>query len=261
MSVQEWSPLLISVVAISIFLWGASKMAMPALSMVSAAALAAALSPTVASGFAIPLLLIGDVIALARFRQHAQWRLILRLIPGMLVGFVIVALIFEFVPDFAVARLVGVLIMISLILEANRQRLLIVASRGGSEVSDEPQGATARRLTAGFFGVLAGMTTMAANAGGAALTVYLVKLRVPMLAFMGTSTWFFLILNLMKVPFLVGLDLITWESLRANLWFVPALILGTAAGALAFRELNQRWFTTIALSLSFLAACWLLIRG
>jgi uncharacterized membrane protein YfcA len=167
-------------------------MAIPALSMVSAAALAAALSPTVASGFAIPLLLIGDVIALAKFRQHAQWGLIVRLIPGMLVGFVIVALIFRYVPGFAIARLVGVLIMISLVLEANRQRLLLVASRNGSEESAQPEGAVSRRLTAGLFGVLAGTTTMAANAGGAAITVYLIKLRVPMLAFMGTSTWFFL---------------------------------------------------------------------
>ena len=32
---------------------------------------------------------------------------------------------------------------------------------------------------------------MAANAGGTAMTLYLVKMRVSMLAFMGTSAWFF----------------------------------------------------------------------
>lgn len=151
--------------------------------------------------------------------------------------------------------------MLSLALEVNRHWQAVLAKRRGREVKDEGQGAGARRLTVGFFGVLAGMTTMAANAGGAAMSVYLVKLRVPMLAFMGTSSWFFFSLNLLKVPFLVGLGLLSGETLLANLWFVPALVLGAVAGIFIFRRLDQRWFTIIALTLSFLAACWLLIHG
>jgi len=259
--VEIWSPLLITLVAVSSFLFGVSKMAMPALSMVAASVLAAALTPAVASGFAIPPLLLGDLMALARFRQHAQWRLILRLIPGLLVGFVLAALMFSFAPPSTLGRMVGLLIMVSLALEANRQWQDALAKRRGREVQDAGHSGRAFRVTAGFFGVLAGMTTMAANAGGAAMSVYLVKLRVPMLAFMGTSSWFFFILNLLKVPFLVGLGLLSGETLLANLWVVPAVLIGAVAGIMIFRRLDQRWFTIVALTLSFLAACWLLIHG
>ncbi len=102
---------------------------------------------------------------------------------------------------------------------------------------------------------------MAANAGGAAMTLYLVKMRVPMLAFMGTSVWFFFILNLIKVPLVIPLGLITRESLIANLWFAPVLVVGGFIGIFTFRRMNQTWFERTALILSALASLWLVITG
>jgi len=93
------------------------------------------------------------------------------------------------------------------------------------------------------------------------MTLYLVKMRVPMLAFMGTSVWFFFILNLIKLPFVIPLGLITRESLIANLWFAPAMIAGSLIGIATFRRMNQVWFERIALVLSALASLWLVIRG
>ena len=112
-----------------------------------------------------------------------------------------------------------------------------------------------------FFGSLAGMTTMAANAGGTAMTLYLVKMRVSMLAFMGTSAWFFLILNLIKVPVVGGLGFITPETLVADLWLSPLIVAGALVGVAVFRRMNERVFTNVALGLSALAATWLIVHG
>jgi uncharacterized protein len=112
-----------------------------------------------------------------------------------------------------------------------------------------------------FFGGLAGMTTMAANAGGTAMTLYLVKMRVSMLAFMGTSAWFFLILNLIKVPVIIGLGFVTPQSLLADLWLSPLIVIGALVGVAVFRRMNEQVFTAIALSLSALAAVWLIVHG
>lgn len=250
---EAWSPVLIVSVAIAVFLMGFSKTAMPVSGMLAGPVLAAALTPTGAAGFAVPLLVLGDLFGLALYRQHADWGLIRRLVPGVLVGFAFTALLFRFVETGLLSRILGVLILVSVGLEVRRLR-------GGSDRTAGDAAMTNKAVIA-FYGTLAGMTSMAANAGGAAMSVYLVKMRVSMLAFMGTSVWFFFILNLIKVPFVVGLGFIDSESLIANLWFAPVLAVGAGIGALAFRGMNPAVFTRIALGLSVLASLWLIVKG
>jgi uncharacterized protein len=255
---DTWEPLLVVVVSFAILLYGFSKTAMPVAGVVAGPMLAAALGPTVAAGFAVPLLLLGDLMGLLYFRQHANWRLIAKIVPGVLVGFAITALLFVFASTSVIARVIGVLLLISVGLEIVRRRSSALQE---TLLQESKRDVGVQRLEAGFYGTLTGVTTMAANAGGAAMTLYLVKMRVPMLAFMGTSVWFFFILNLIKVPLVVPLGLITPESLIANLWFAPVLVAGGFLGIFTFRRMNQMWFERIALTLSALASLWLVIRG
>ena len=250
---ETWAPLLVAVVGFAILLYGFSKTAMPVAGVVAGPMLAAALGPTVAAGFAVPLLLLGDLMGLLYFRQHANWRLITKIVPGVLVGFAITALLFAFASTSVIARVIGVLLLVSVGLEIVRRR--------SSVLQDTENDGGVQRLEAGLYGTLTGVTTLAANAGGAAMTLYLVKMRVPMLAFMGTSVWFFFILNLIKVPLVIPLGLITPESLIAGLWFAPVLVAGGFIGIFTFRRMNQTWFERIALTLSALASLWLVIRG
>lgn len=250
---EVWTPLLLGVVGFAILLYGFSKTAMPVAGVVAGPILAAALGPTIAAGFAVPLLLLGDLMGLLYFRQHANWRVMAKVIPGVLVGFAITALLFAFASTSVVARVIGVLLLISVALEVWRRR--------SSRLTEVGESSNMRRVEVAFYGTLTGITTMAANAGGAAMTLYLVKMRIPMLAFMGTSVWFFFILNLIKVPFIVPLGLITQQSLLANLWFAPVLIIGSLIGIGTFRRMNQKWFERIALTLSAVASVWLMIHG
>lgn len=260
---DAWTPLLIGVVAGAVLLYGISKTAMPVLGVLAGPVLAAALGPTTASAFAVPLLIAGDLVALSIYRQHADWKLIWRIVPGVLVGFVITAFMFAFLDQHIVARFLGVLILASIVLEVwqRRQKSVQMAqadAAGEVWVEGDPK---VNRASAAFFGALAGMTTMAANAGGTAMTLYLVKLRVPMLAFMGTSAWFFFILNIAKIPIVVGLGLLDGHSLLADLAFLPVMLIGTALGIVVFRKMNQSLFANLALVLSGVASVWLIIHG
>jgi uncharacterized membrane protein YfcA len=250
---ETWSLALILVVSAAVLLFGFSKTGMPVAGVMAGPIIAAALGPAVGSGFVVPLLILGDFMGLALYRSHADWSLIRRLVPGVLAGFVITALLFLYVDMVVVGRILGILILASVFLEVWRLR----AER---DVQGDHPGVE-NKLAIAFFGTLTGMTTMGANAGGAAMTLYLVKMRVSMLAFMGTAAWFFLILNIIKVPFVVGLHVLTWDSLLISLRFIPALVIGGFLGAVAFRRMNQRVFTAVALTLSALAALWLIIMG
>lgn len=246
---DPWTPGLVAVVAACVLMYGFSKTAMPVAGVLASPVLAATLGATTASGFIIPLLLVADLFALARYRQHVNWRLIGRLVPGVLVGIAITAALFRFVDVSTLGRVVGVLILASVILEVWRRR------------RPREEGERPNRAAVAFFGTLAGMTTMAANAGGTAMTLYLLNMRVSMLAFMGTFAWFFFILNAIKVPVLVGLGLLNGETLLAGVWFLPVIVLGALIGYLVFDRINERVFTAVALGISAVASVWLIVHG
>ncbi len=250
---ETWTPLVLVIVITAVFLYGFSKTAMPVAGVLAGPLLAATLGATVASGLMVPLLVLGDLFALARYRQHADWGLIRRLVPGVLLGFAITAVLFRVLPVSVLGRIIGVLILASLALEMWRRRI-----EGDNHRDLEPM---TSKVGIAFFGTLAGMTTMAANAGGTAMTLYLVKMRVSMLAFMGTSAWFFFVLNLIKIPIIGGLGFITRDTLVTDLWLAPVLVVGVFVGIAVFKRMNERVFTAVALGLSGVAALWLIIHG
>src|SRR5690606_20548904 len=107
-------------------------------------------------------------------------------------------------------------------------------------------------------GVLAGFTTLVANAAGPMMAVYFLAMRLPKMDFVGTGAVFFLIINLFKVPFMVNLGLINAASFTLNLWLAPAVIGGAWLGRKLLVRIDQRAFENIALALSAVAGLKLL---
>ena len=86
---------------------------------------------------------------------------------------------------------------------------------------------------------------MLANAAGPVAQLYLLVMGLPKYAFIGTSAWLFLIVNICKVPFMIDLQIITVESIRVSLWlFIPAVI-GAVSAPFFVKYLNQRLFETL----------------
>ena len=104
----------------------------------------------------------------------------------------------------------------------------------------------------------AGFTTLVANAAGAAMSIYLLAMRLPKLGFLGTNAVFFLLLNWFKVPFMVNLGLVNRESLWLNLKLAPAVVVGCLIGYYAAARMNQKVFETTAVVLTAAAAVKLL---
>jgi uncharacterized membrane protein YfcA len=95
------------------------------------------------------------------------------------------------------------------------------------------------------FGSLGGVATMLANAAGPVAQLYLLVMRLPKYAFIGTSAWLFLIVNVCKIPFMVDLEIITWQSIAVSGWlFVPA-IAGAAVAPLFVKRINQVFFESL----------------
>ncbi|MFD6532087.1 sulfite exporter TauE/SafE family protein [Streptomyces sp. NPDC060184] len=113
-----------------------------------------------------------------------------------------------------------------------------------------PSGRRARnaaRAQAGTYGVLGGFTTMVANAAGPVMSLYLLSSGMRKLGFLGTSAWFFLIVNVTKVPFSVGLGLIDGRSLLLDAVLVLFVLPGAWLGRRCVDRINQRLFERIVL--------------
>ncbi|WP_324613598.1 sulfite exporter TauE/SafE family protein [Agromyces kandeliae] len=243
----EWSML-----ALAAFAVGAAKSGMPALGPIPAALFASVLPAKASTGAVLGLLLVGDLIAVRMYHAHADWKILRRLLPSVLVGILVGVVVLWAANDIVVRRIIGATLLVLVALSV----LLMLRRRADAAAGREAR--PVPRALSWLFGPLGGFTTMIANAAGPVMSLYFVASRLPVQAILGTAAWFFLIVNTMKLPFSVGLGLITPESLLLNLLLVPALILGALGGRMAARRISQEWFERVVLVLTFASGVYLL---
>lgn len=102
-------------------------------------------------------------------------------------------------------------------------------------------------------GALAGFTTMVANAGGPITSIYFLSDNLSVMRFLGTTAWFYLIINLVKLPFAIGLNMITWANFTAMAWTIPLAIIAVLCGRWVARRVSQSAFSVLVYALSVVA--------
>jgi uncharacterized membrane protein YfcA len=248
--VPDFTPLEWLLLALAAFAVGAAKSGMPAFGPVPAAIFAAVLPARASTGAVLGLLLVGDLIAVRMYHAHADWAVLRRLVPSVVVGVLLGVVVLWLADDAAVRRMIGgilvFLVGLSVVLMLRRRR-------DGAEARPVPPALTH------VFGPLGGFTTMIANAAGPVMSLYFVASRLPVQAVLGTAAWFFLVVNLFKVPFSVGLGLMTLDSLLVNLVLVPALAIGAVIGWRLARRISATWFERIVLVLTLASGIFLLV--
>jgi hypothetical protein len=110
------------------------------------------------------------------------------------------------------------------------------------------------RWFAWTMGLFAGVTTMLANAAGPIIGLYVLSVGLPKFEIVGTSAWFFFILNSFKVPFSAGLGLIHGSTLLFNLMMSPIILVGVLGGRWLTHRLPQRLFDGFLLAFAAVAA-------
>lgn len=237
--------------AVAALLVGFAKTAVGGVAAISVAIFAGVLPARESTGALLPLLLVGDLLAIRAYRAHAQWPTLLRLLPAVGVGVVAGVVFVDHVDDTVMRRTIGVVLLLLVAVH-------VVQRRFGTRPAGDA-GPTRRRVEAAGFGGLAGFTTMVANAGGAVMTLYLLTAGLDMLAFLGTTAWFFFLVNLFKLPFSVGLGLVDGTSLLGDLVLVPAVVAGALVGRRVIRHIDQSRFETVVLVVTVLS-CVPLVR-
>lgn len=253
---------------------GFSKTALPGAGTLAAGAFALAMPAKESTAALLLLLILGDMTALWVYRREPDWRTLVRLLPSAMVGVIIGVFFFAAVDDTAVRVTIGVILLALVTLTLVRRAQAARRTAAESEASDhssapgpatgaESEGGSGKGAAATAqgigYGLLGGFTTMVANAAGPVMSLYLLMMRMPVLTFLGTSAWFFAVINLFKLPFSAGLGLFTAETLAMDALLVPVVLLAAFAGAKVARRISQSVFDKLVLGLTVLAAIGLLI--
>jgi uncharacterized protein len=225
-----FGPLELCALAIAALLVGFAKTAIGGVATISVAVFAAVLPARESTGVLLPLLMVGDLVAIRAYRRHADWPALLRLFPSVAVGVLAGVAFVAWADDTVMRRTIGGLLLVLVAAHLWQRR--------------HPQQRYGKPL---LFGLLAGFATMVANAGGSVMSLYLLSAGFAMLGFLGTAAWFFFIVNLFKLPFSVGLGLITVDSLTLDAFLAVAVLIGGAIGRVCVNRLNQPMFERLTL--------------
>jgi uncharacterized protein len=195
------------------------------------------------TGVALPMLVVGDAFAVTAYHRHANWSYVWRMLPPACLGVVVGAAMLGSISNDAFRPTIGWIILVLAALQ-------VVRMRWPDWLGTVPH--------AWWFvwaiGLLAGVTTMLANAAGPIILIYCLAVSLPKFEMVGTSAWFFAIVNAFKVPFSVALGLIGPTTLVVNVMLIPFVLAGVLGGRWLVYRIPQRVFEVISLAFAAIAA-------
>ncbi len=272
---------------IAALLMGLAKTGLPPLGAFGAAVIASVLPPVQAAGVALPLLIVGDLVAVSAYGRNVRWHILRGLIPSVALGIAVGFAALRWAPPDVSARIVGALLLLAGLgdlvrqLAARRTRRRPPSeppvgdrppsSSATSPATDPaespaPDGDTTRaptrlrdRIARATLGATAGVSTMIANAGGPPMSLYLLRAGVSRAGLLGTVALFFLTVNVAKLPFSTGLGLVSADSLHVSLVLLPGMVAGLLLGRLVAHRISGPVFSTVVLVATAAAGARLLL--
>lgn len=146
------------------------------------------------------LIFIGDAIALWAYRREANTAVLRRLVPSVLAGVGLGALLLAVSTQAQVRRAISAILLLLVIVTLAQRRW-------------GPPRLSHGRVARAAYRTLTGFTTMAAKAGGPVTSIYFLASRFSVSEFLGTTAWFFFTVNVIKAPFTIGMGLLRLEHL------------------------------------------------
>jgi uncharacterized membrane protein YfcA len=198
-------------------------------------------------GLILPILMLGDVFAVALHWRHWNRSLVILLIPGSIAGVIVGTLLITNAPTETLRTLLGVIILIFGLYKLFEKRILsklVYRSRSWHGL---------------VAGTVTGFSSALAHTGGPPVSIYLLMQNVTPRVFIATSALFFLILNWIKVPFYMYADLFDSELLRRIAWILPLVPIGVVIGRWVIVRVNAVTFERIIVSLLLINAVLLIM--
>lgn len=210
--------------------------------MVAVPMLAAVFGGKLSSGILLPILCLADIFAVGYYHRHTSWVHLWKLFPWAAGGTVLGTVVGSYINDEVFKLIMAIIIFLSVAI------MLWLESSKKEEVPDY-------FWFAALMGVAGGFTSMVGNLAGSVMALYLLSMRLPKNAFIGTAAWFFLVLNWFKVPFHVFVwKTISWDTFFFDLTLLPAIALGAYLGIMIVKRIPERTYRWFIIIMTMVAA-------
>ncbi len=195
------------------------------------------------TGILLPMLICGDVMSVFIFHQHARWTMIRRMLPPTIAGILVGYAVMRAIPSVQFKPVIGWIVLAMAVLQAIRRWQPRALERMPHT-----------RAFAWIMGGWSGVATMLANAAGPVMSLYFMAISLPKYELVGTSAWFFLIINVLKVPLSAHLGLIHGGTLLFDLLSLPAIAIGIFSGQRLIKIVPQNLFEALLLIFALIAS-------
>lgn len=192
------------------------------LGMIAVPMMALTTSPVQAASIMLPILCVMDITGLRAWISTWNTALMMRLIPGAMLGTLIGYLTFEYVSDAALKLLLGAIAIIFTLNHWSKRWRKAAPKARISELEDHLRG--------GFWSTLSGFTSFLAHAGAPPLMIYLLPKQLDKRLMVGTVTIFFAIVNYVKLVPYAALGLLDATNLGTSLVLSPLAVMGVKIG-------------------------------
>ena len=129
-------------------------------------------------GMLVSVLICADLYAVLIYRRHTDLTFIKRMLPFLIGGTLIGTLVFKLLPGAFYQHVIGTILLLLVFFHFWSKRLQTDQS------ANQPAGR--KRFSERGVGVVSGLFSMLANAGSVLLVIYLIRLSLPRLVFLGT---------------------------------------------------------------------------
>ncbi|OPZ85150.1 MAG: Sulfite exporter TauE/SafE [bacterium ADurb.Bin429] len=248
---MELSPLQWLYGGIAALLVGMTKTGVPGLGILVVLFLAWAFGGWNSIGIMLPMLVFADIFAVLWYKRHANWGILVRLLPWVVVGMIGGAIALRYFGQSDATKamvnpVIGGLVLLMAILH-------LLERKFGEKLAPRSTAGTASA------GVAAGFATTVSNAAGPIMTMYMIGQRISKEAFMGTLAWYFFTINLSKVPIYIANDLFTRQSLLIDLLAIPAILAGVFWGKWLLPRISQKAFDGVTVAFAVAGAVQLMV--
>jgi hypothetical protein len=203
----------------------------------------------------LPLLILGDLLAVYQYRRFFSLLIVKRLAPGTLLGLVIGSiLLFVFHSQ---RELVGSFIRIEIGFEA----IFLVSLHWFRQYRGIQTHLMPEPLRSHLTGLFTGVSSTLAHAAGPIIAMYLLPLRLDRQLYVGTGAIYFFLLNTAKLPAYYAAGMFSKLSPLFALQFSPLVIAGALLGLYLNRRLSDQFFTRIVYAFTFLLGWYCLYDG
>ena len=221
---------------------GIAKAGLNSLSIINVTILAATFGSKTSTGILLPMLIVGDILAVFYYKRDVNWQSLMRLAPYVIVGILLGVWIGKDLNEAVFKKMMASIVLIIVI------GLFYLENKPLDNVSHS-------RWFSGILGAATGFTSMVGNQAGGFATTYLMSMRLSKAHFIGTNAWLFLFVNLFKLPFhIFSWHTVNYNSIGINVALLPFQIIGFYSGVYIVKQIDEARYRKIILWLTAFAA-------